>query len=179
MACPLKRRPVLLREDIIAPINVDCRFEPGRPPERDGNSAMVKGPITSQSAERVMAAALTARDRAYAPYSRFPVGAAVLAGGEVFAGCNVENASFGLTICAERVAVFSAVAAGHRRIEAVAVAGGPSGPTAPCGACRQVLHEFGPNMTVILNQGDQPVTMPLTSLLPLAFGPDDVAQPAP
>lgn len=139
---------------------------------------MTKDSFTLQPAERLLAAARAARDRAYAPYSRFPVGAAVLAGGSVFSGCNVENASFGLTICAERVAVFAAVAAGHRRVEAVAVAGDPAGATAPCGACRQVLHEFGPDMTVILNRAGQPVTLPLSSLLPLAFGPNDVGQPS-
>jgi cytidine deaminase len=139
---------------------------------------MTKDLISSQSAERLLAVALAAREGAYAPYSRFPVGAAVLAGGEEFAGCNVENASYGLTVCAERVAVFAAVAAGHRRIEAVAVAGDPAGATAPCGACRQVLHEFGPDMTVILSRDGQPVMLPLASLLPLAFGPNDTGQPS-
>jgi cytidine deaminase len=134
---------------------------------------------TYQSADRLLAAALAARERAYAPYSQFPVGAAVLAGNEIFAGCNVENASFGLTICAERVAVFSAVVAGHRLIEAVAIAGDPSNPSAPCGACRQVLHEFGAGMTVILVSNAEPVISSLTSLLPMAFGPDDVAPAAP
>lgn len=124
--------------------------------------------------DRLVAAALQARDRAYAPYSRFPVGAAVLAGDDVFGGCNVENASFGLTICAERSAVFAAVAAGHRRIGAVAVAGGGDVPAAPCGACRQVLYEFGPEMTVILHGPDGAILHPLAGLLPLAFGPADV-----
>src|SRR5262245_42863501 len=100
--------------------------------------------------ERLAAAAVAARQRAYARYSGFRVGAAVLAGGEVFTGCNVENASYGLAICAERVAVFAAVAAGHREIAAAAVAGDPETQTAPCGACRQVLYEFGPEMTVVL-----------------------------
>ncbi|MGD9894617.1 MAG: cytidine deaminase, partial [Dehalococcoidia bacterium] len=97
----------------------------------------------------------------------------------VFVGCNVENASYGLTVCAERVAVFAAVVAGHRRLAAVAVAGDPSGVTAPCGACRQVLHEFGPEMSVILSEDGKPVARPLASLLPLAFGPDDVTPSAP
>ena len=124
---------------------------------------------------RLVEAAERARDRAYAPYSRFRVGAAVLAGGEVFAGCNVENASYGLTVCAERVAVFSAVAAGQRRIDAVAVVTDAATPTAPCGACRQVLYEFGPTMTVIMSARGEMLVRPLSELLPLAFGPDDLA----
>ncbi len=138
-------------------------------------SSQSAGPASPHVIERLLKAAMTARASAYAPYSRFQVGAAVLAGGEVFAGCNVENASFGLTICAERVAVFAAVAAGPRRIEAVAVAGDPARPTAPCGACRQVLHEFGPEMAVILHSGGKPIVQSLASLLPQAFGPDDLS----
>jgi cytidine deaminase len=124
--------------------------------------------------ESLVTAASEARGRAYAPYSRFPVGAAVLAGGEVYTGCNVENASYGLTICAERSAVFAAVAAGRRRIDAVAVVGDAPVPVAPCGACRQVLHEFGPEMLVIMAGRGETVTRPLRELLPLAFGPEDL-----
>ena len=124
---------------------------------------------------RLVEVAARARERAYAPYSRFPVGAAVLADGKVFAGCNVENASYGLTLCAERVAVFAAVAAGQRRIDAVAVVTNATTPTAPCGACRQVLHEFGPTMTVIMSAGGETLVRLLSDLLPLAFGPDDLA----
>jgi cytidine deaminase len=115
--------------------------------------------------------ALAVRTHAHAPYSNFQVGAAVLtADGEVFAGCNVENASYGLTICAERVAVGTAVAAGHRQIVAVAVAS--SGGHSPCGACRQVLSEFGPAMDVILIDADDPTktrTTTLAALLPEQF----------
>jgi len=116
-------------------------------------------------------AAVECRARAHAPYSKFQVGAAVLtADGEIFAGCNVENASYGLTICAERVAVGSAVAAGHKQIVAVAVA--TSGAHSPCGACRQVLSEFGPAMEVILIDADDPEktrTTTLAALLPEQF----------
>lgn len=95
--------------------------------------------------------ALEARRHAYVPYSRFPVGAAVLAAdGRVFTGCNVENASYGLSCCAERVAVFRAVSEGVREIAAIAVAADTPGPVSPCGACRQVLAEFGPDARVIL-----------------------------
>jgi cytidine deaminase len=111
-------------------------------------------------------AAIRVRASAYAPYSRFHVGAAVLtANGEVFAGCNVENASYGLTICAERVAVGTAVAAGHKQIVAVAVAS--TGGHSPCGACRQVLSEFGPAMEVILIDADDPTKMRTTTLATL------------
>lgn len=131
--------------------------------------------LEPKRAERLLAAALRARDHAYAPYSGFRVGAAVLAGDDVVPGCNVENASFGLTICAERAAVFAAVAAGHRRLDAVAVVSDADTPTAPCGACRQVLHEFGPEMTVILRGAGETVVRPLAELLPLPFGPEDLA----
>jgi len=102
----------------------------------------------------LVAKALKARTNAYAPYSRFPVGAALLtAGGRVFTGSNVENASFGLTVCAERVAVFAAVAAGEREFRALAVAAGGDGYCRPCGACLQVLHEFAPALRLLLADG--------------------------
>jgi len=91
--------------------------------------------------EELVRLALEARERAYAPYSEHAVGCAVLTpGGEVFVGCNVENASYGLTVCAERVALFAAITAGERQVAALAVASGPG--AAMCGACRQVLAEF-------------------------------------
>lgn len=127
-----------------------------------------------ESIRRLEDSALAVRQRAHAPYSKFQVGAAVLtAGGEIFAGCNVENASYGLTICAERVAVGTAVAAGHTQIVAVAVVS--SGGHAPCGACRQVLSEFGPAMEVILIDADDPNktrTTTLAALLPEQFSSD-------
>jgi cytidine deaminase len=118
-------------------------------------------------------AAATAREAAYAPYSRFRVGAAVLAGGRTFTGCNVENASFGLTICAERAAVCAAVAAGERRIEAIALVTGGAAPATPCGACRQVLREFGPDALVIAaTLAGATATHRLAELLPDSFGPE-------
>ena len=98
-------------------------------------------------------AALTARQRAYAPYSNFLVGAAILTSeGEIIEGCNVENASYGLAICAERSAVSAAVVKGQRAWRAIAVAS--RGAVTPCGACRQVLHEFGSAIEVILVDAD-------------------------
>lgn len=126
--------------------------------------------------ELLLAAARAARGRAYAPYSGFPVGAAVRTDAGTFAGANVENASYGLSICAERVAAASAVAAGARRIEAVALATGARTPTPPCGACRQFLYEFGREMTVISEAaGGERRAWRLSELLADGFGPDDLA----
>lgn len=121
--------------------------------------------------EALIESALSVRDQAYAPYSKFLVGAAVLTeDGAVFTGTNVENASYGLTLCAERVAAAAAVAAGHRKITAVAVA--TAGGAAPCGACRQFLAEFGGSMDVLLVDADRPEIvkqMSLADLLPEQF----------
>jgi cytidine deaminase len=125
---------------------------------------------------RLITAARHAAGRAYAPYSGFPVGAAVLtAQGKIFSGCNVENASYGLCNCAERTAIFSAVAAGHQRITCVAVYTPTDKPTAPCGACRQVIFEFGPTSRVIsICDGKERIDVPIGDLLPRAFGPADL-----
>jgi cytidine deaminase len=119
--------------------------------------------------------ARNAANAAYVPYSSFPVGAALLADdGTVTSGCNVENASYGLTICAERTAVVAAVSDGHRAFRAVAVSAPRAQLTSPCGACRQFLNEFRPqsgDMLVILDDGETGLEIPLTELLPRAFGP--------
>ena len=122
-------------------------------------------------------AARRAVRHAYAPYSKFPVGAAVLAGsGKVYAGANVENASFGLCNCAERTAIFSAVAAGEKRIRAVAVYTPTPEAVLPCGACRQVIHEFGPQARVLSScAGRERIDVTIGALLPGAFGPEDLA----
>jgi cytidine deaminase len=114
-------------------------------------------------------AARKAVKNAYAPYSGFKVGAAVLAGsGKIYAGANVENASYGLTVCAERIAVYNAVVSGEKKITAAAVAAG-SGTAYPCGACRQVLSEFGKNIDVIIVKKNGHAIKKLSSLLPDAF----------
>jgi cytidine deaminase len=122
-------------------------------------------------AEELATAALEARRHAYAKYSGFAVGAALLVDDRrIFQGTNVENASYGLTICAERAAVFAAVSAGCRQFRAIAVAT-PRGD-APCGACRQVLAEFAPDLCILLvaAEGDRPLTTThLSALLPSRF----------
>ena len=128
--------------------------------------------------EELLDAARVVRERAYAPYSNFLVGAALLADGLVFAAPNIENASYPLSVCAERNAVAAAVAAGHRQIEVVAVVGSGEKPTPPCGGCRQVLYEFGgPGMTVIaVSVGGERLMWALEDLLPAAFGPHDLTR---
>lgn len=116
------------------------------------------------------AAAQAARSRAYTPYSRYRVGAAVLCeDGEVFTGCNIENAVYPLTCCAERVAMFNAISSGRRSFRALAVATSNGG--SPCGSCRQVMHEFGPEMPVfILDEFGLVRMTSVAELLPDSFG---------
>jgi len=124
----------------------------------------------------LIAAARDARERAYVPYSRFPVGAALLAeDGTLYTGCNIENASFGLSNCAERTAIFKMVSEGRRRFKAIAVIADTDGPCSPCGACRQVMSEFGPDARVILTNLKGDIwTGSVRDLLPGAFTPADL-----
>jgi cytidine deaminase len=116
-----------------------------------------------------------ARDRAYAPYSGFQVGAAIVAGGRIFTGENVENASYPVSVCAERNAVARMIDEGERTIDAVAVVTGAGEPTPPCGACRQVLWEFGREALVVAETTSGRRAMwALEDLLPDAFGPEDL-----
>ena len=119
--------------------------------------------------------ALEIRQRAYVPYSHFAVGAAVeAASGKIFCGCNVENASYGLTVCAERIAIFNAVAAGETRLQRLAVVADSPEPVAPCGACRQVMAEFGVRQIFMYNTAGQCKMVDMSDLLPYAFGPQQM-----
>lgn len=121
--------------------------------------------------------AIAARENAYVPYSKFPVGAALLTSdGKVYLGCNIENAGYSMTNCAERTAMFKAVSEGDRTFKALAVSADTEGPVSPCGACRQVLAEFcAPDMPVYLTnlKGDVQDTT-ISELLPGAFTPEDL-----
>ena len=130
--------------------------------------------MPNMTPEDLVAVAADARERAYAPYSRFPVGAALLASsGTVYAACNVENVSYGLSICAERAAIFKAVSEGERQFEAIAVVTSTGG--SPCGACRQVLAEFSYYMPVyVADTQGQFRTFTVQELLPEAFLPEDL-----
>ncbi|MCS7175552.1 cytidine deaminase [Pseudothermotoga sp.] len=114
--------------------------------------------------------AIEAMNRAYAPYSNFKVGAALLTkSGKIFVGCNVENASFGLTICAERVAIFSAVTAGETQFEKLVIVADTNLPVSPCGACRQVMSEFGDFEVLLTNRRGDIMKTRVSELLPHAF----------
>ncbi len=133
--------------------------------------------MTRDQAETLVSSAQKARERAYAPYSNYHVGAALLGeDGEIYSGCNVENSSYGATICAERVAVFAAVAKGCRNFEALALATGGKEPAPPCGMCLQVLAEFAPSLPVLLScpEGD-PIETTLEILLPRQFNRDELS----
>ncbi|MBR6637154.1 MAG: cytidine deaminase [Phascolarctobacterium sp.] len=120
--------------------------------------------------QKLLNAALSARERAYAPYSKFLVGAAVLAkSGKIYTGCNIENASYGLTLCAERNALFSAVGAGEREFTALCVVGDTEAPISPCGACRQVMAEFKVPCIILANLKDDVKEYTLEELLPYGF----------
>ena len=127
--------------------------------------------MVSSSERRLITEARAARRRAFAPYSKFRVGSALLASsGRIYHGCNVENASYGLTVCAERVAFFNAVAAGERRFKTIAIVS--DGAATPCGACRQVMAEFAPELKILVADAKQRgsvKTFLLDELLPSRF----------
>lgn len=132
--------------------------------------------VTPATLRRLEKAARLAAKSSYSPYSKFRVGSAVLSGsGKIYAGCNVENASYGLCNCAERSAIFAAASAGERQIRAVVVFTPTAAPTAPCGACRQVINEFGPDATVVsVCNSTKRISTTLSALLVDAFGPKNL-----
>jgi cytidine deaminase len=144
----------LVRLAALTPVVANAARNSGRPTER-----------------ALLDAARDARDRAHARFSRFKVGAALeTAEGVVIAGCNVENATYGLTLCAERVAVFKAISEGHRSFRRIAVVAETDTLTPPCGACRQILWEFGGNLDVVLgNLAGDVLRLTMRDLLPLPF----------
>lgn len=151
-----KRRMRAMEEKILSAVGL----------EREGESDI--------SDATLLALAVAARQRSYSPYSGYAVGAALLAAdGRVFQGCNVENASFGLTNCAERTALFKAVSEGAREFTAIAIAAEKSAPW-PCGACRQALNEFAPDIRVLVTWDGQVEVAPLSQLLPHGFGPKEL-----
>lgn len=135
---------------------------------------------TKADSSELMFAARKAASSSYSPYSKFRVGAAVLSGGKIFTGTNIENASYGLTICAERVAIFSAIASGNASFEAIAIAcvdasdSDPMNLKVPCGACRQVMQEFASPATKVIIDGS--ATLVLSDLLPMPFRLKDVKE---
>ena len=133
--------------------------------------------LSPQTIDRLVEAASEVRDHAHAPYSSFTVGAAVIdTQGRVHVGCNVENASYGLSVCAERHAVAAAVSAGGQGIEGLAVVTDTSPPTSPCGACRQVLVEFGDFPVILANLEDDRILTSVAELLPDAFTPESLVK---
>jgi cytidine deaminase len=133
----------------------------------------------ASSVDDLLAAARAARLHAHAPFSGFQVGAALeTADGRVVTGCNVENVTYGLTICAERVAVFKAISDGHRQFTRIAIVADSESPTPPCGACRQILWEFGGDLEIILgNLQDEIGRYRLRDLLPLPFDQRHLSEP--
>ena len=126
--------------------------------------------------DELIMAARQAREKAYAPYSQFKVGAAVLGeNGRIYSGCNIENASYGLTNCAERTAIFKAVSAGERALSLLAVVADTIRPVAPCGACRQVMAEFSIQRIVLCNLNGDRIEMTMNELLPMSFNKCDLA----
>lgn len=131
--------------------------------------------MTELEIQKLMDCAIKAREKAYSPYSHFAVGAALLCeDGTLYEGCNIENASYGLTNCAERTAIFKAVSEGHIKFKALAVVADTEGPCAPCGACRQVMAEFKIPLIIMGNLMGNIKIVTMEELLPFSFSECDV-----
>ena len=131
--------------------------------------------MTEQEIQKLIDRAIVAREKTYSPYSHFGVGAALLCeDGVIYEGCNIENASYGLTNCAERTAIFKAVSEGHTKFKALAVVADTEGPCAPCGACRQVMAEFKIPLIILGNLMGNIKIVTIEELLPFSFSECDV-----
>ena len=131
--------------------------------------------MTEQEIQKLIDRAIVAREKTYSPYSHFGVGAALVCeDGSIYEGCNIENASFGLTNCAERTAIFKAVSEGHTKFKALAVVADTEGPCAPCGACRQVMVEFKIPLIIMGNLMGDIKIVSMEELLPFSFSESDV-----
>ena len=131
--------------------------------------------MTEQEIQKLIDRAIVAREKTYSPYSHFGVGAALVCeDGSIYEGCNIENASFGLTNCAERTAIFKAVSEGHTKFKALAVVADTEGPCAPCGACRQVMAEFKIPLIIMGNLMGNIKIVTIEELLPFSFSECDV-----
>ena len=131
--------------------------------------------MTELETQKLMDCAIKARENAYSPYSHFAVGAALLCeDGTLYEGCNIENASYGLTNCAERTSIFKAVSEGHIKFKALAVVADTEGPCAPCGACRQVMAEFKIPLIIMGNLMGNIKIVTIEELLPFSFSEYDV-----
>ena len=131
--------------------------------------------MTEQEIQKLIDRAIVAREKNYSPYSHFGVGAALLCeDGAIYEGCNIENASYGLTNCAERTAIFKAVSEGRTNFKALAVVADTKGPCAPCGACRQVISEFDISQIILANLKGNYKVISLDELLPFRFGADSL-----
>lgn len=131
--------------------------------------------MIKQDVQQLIECAIEARQQSYSPYSNFAVGAALLSeDGTIYKGCNIENASYGLTNCAERTAIFKAISEGHRKFKALAVVADTEGPCAPCGACRQVINEFKIPMIIMANLTGHMEIVSIEDLLPFSFSDCDV-----
>ena len=131
--------------------------------------------ITEQEIQKLIERAIVAREKTYSPYSHFGVGAALLCeDGVIYEGCNIENASYGLTNCAERTAIFKAVSEGRTKFKALAVVADTEGPCAPCGACRQVISEFEIPRIIMANLRGDYTVVELEGLLPFRYGAENI-----
>ena len=131
--------------------------------------------MTEQEIQNLIERAIVARKKSYSPYSHFGEGAALVCeDGSIYEGCNIENASYGLTNCAERTAIFKAVSEGHTKFKALAVVADTEGPCAPCGACRQVISEFEISQIILANLKGNYRVVSLDELLPFRFGSDSL-----